>query len=421
MRMGLHVNNISAAVERMFDDYVNMVKPPWVKVLDGAISPRMVATCRANGAKILGRKVFGDGEQRLGAEGGRNIRRLVEYAGNHPEFDAVEGYNECYDEPGKIGRYAEWCIEFMLAMETIGRKACIGSFSTGTPENDELIEFRPALEHAWRYGHYLALHEYGGGTGGMRWGAGRNQWNNGRPVSDDPAEGPLVTGWWCLRYRKFLFPLLRTWGIGARVLITESGIDNITPRLGGQGNGWRDFMTAPNYAKDTIWYGRHLGADAAASDTGKAVSADNGIHGWVGFGDGSRRAGGDVRWRQFDILEEGDLVVVARAQLELPRTLSGNPAPPVAPPPVAPPTPSGPPAMLSVTVLPGENWYALCRRVYNLPIPTAPANRVAAAVWAIAHANNLNHHTTSLATGQVLVVPGWATLWPEEYPENGNE
>lgn len=422
-RLGPHINNTNATIEVMFETYVSMVKPPWAKFLDGAVSGRMTTVCRANGTKMLGRKVFGENEQKLGAAGGRNIGRLVEYATNHPEFDAIEGYNECYDNLDEIGEYAQWSIDFMAAMENIHRKAAIGCFSTGTPEPEEWEKYLPAIERAWSRGHYLVLHEYGAGPPGMRWGAGRNQWNNGNPVSDDPAVGPDVLGWWTLRYRRGLLPCLRAHGLGARIIIGESGLDNNTPRMGGQGNGWRDFMTAAAYAKDTVWYGRHLTLDAAHTDTQTPVPTDSGIHGWVGFGDGSRRANGDPLWKQFDIFEEGDLVVVARQQLELPRgTATGVPLPPPAPapvpPPAVPPAPSPTPATnLTAVVLSNESWYAAARRIFNLPINVAPNARVSQAVRALAAANGLNYNQTPLVAGQVLKVPGWATLWPEEYHE----
>lgn len=432
MRMGLHVNGRDAATAEAFANYVQVVRPPWVKFIGDGMDARMFVAAKAAGCKIIGRKVFGDGEQKLGNGGAGNIDAVVRAARERPEVDAWELHNESWDNPGEIGRYAALSIDFMDAMEAIGKRAVIGCFSTGTPEVEEWKEYLPALKDAWRRGHYVAVHEYSAPT--MTYMAGLNQWNNGNPRTDDPAVGADVQGYQTLRYRK-LFALAKEHKIGVRLLITESGNDDIRERPGPQAKGWRDWRGTQwaqqmPYHKQWGWYCAHLTIDAAITDTGKPVDTDHGVHGVMDFGFGAARA--RTEWAGFDLEGTDEFDKMKNTMLTLPRghaamlpPTAPAPVPPPAPPPPPPilpqpPTPpvAGPaPAFLKVTVQPDENWYAVVRRVYNLPLNRSPREKLIRAIRALASANGLDYTQTSLVPGQILVVPGWATLWPEEYDE----
>lgn len=317
MRVGPHVNtphrgDVAAA-------FIRRVQPPMVKMLDSGWDGRIAAAARETGAAIIGRVYWDD--QRLGASYGRFIDRTVEWARGKPDVQLIEGANEFAQSPGELERYAALEIERMRAMDAIGRKAVIGNFSCGQPDLGAWHLFRPALEYAATHGHVLGLHEYSGPV--MQWMAGSNQWNDGRPTLDDPATDPLVEGWLTLRYRKLL-ALCRGWGIGRlQIAITESGIDDVQPRPGPQGKGWKSYLgteyqnRAPfgDYADQMRWYGARL-------------SEDQNIVGWVDFGFSQA---GD--WETFDLSNAAAMRErVEAAMLTLPRSYAA-PAPTPPPPP----------------------------------------------------------------------------------------
>lgn len=290
-RMGLHVHTggKNDAVRR----YIADVRPSAMKWLDGAVDPGIVDQARAAGAITIFR-LYVD-RQPLGPEGGRYIERVAEAMRRYPAMMVAEGYNEQWQSGTELARRADFDIELMRAMDAIGRKAAIGSFSTGQPQVEDWRHYMPALRYAADHGHYVAVHEYGGGPGGMLWGVGRNQWNNGAPVLDDPCNdsGTYYLGWWCLRYRRAVAEWRRL-GLTTipRILITEGGIDDIQPRPGPQGKGWRDFKgqhpaSVGDYAAQWAWYCRQL-------------SRDPYVIGAVDFG----WATADPNWNSFDLSQE---------------------------------------------------------------------------------------------------------------------
>lgn len=278
-RLGLHLHTTRRTdlVVRWIDE----ARPSAMKWLDGAVDPAIVNRAKAAGAITIFR-LYVD-KQPLGPEGGRYIERVAEAMRRYPGMMVAEGYNEQWQSGTELARRADFDIELMRAMDAIGRKAAIGSFSTGQPQVEDWRHYLPALRYAADHGHYVALHEYGGGPGGMKWGAGRNQWNGGAPVIDDACIDPATyyLGWWCLRYRRAVAEWRRL-GLTTipRILITEGGIDDIQPRPGAQGKGYKDFRgqhpaVVGDYAAQWAWYLREASKDtffAGAVDFGFATA-----------------------------------------------------------------------------------------------------------------------------------------------------
>lgn len=431
MRMGPHVNTPHRA--NVAADFVRETQPDAVKVLDSGMDGRVIAAAREVGAQIIGR-VYWD-RQQLGAEYGRFIGRVVAFAHQHPEIGLLEGANEDFQGGQDLARYAEHEIERMKALEAIGRRAVIGNFSCGQPQYSEWPRFRPALEYAAAHGHVLGLHEYSGPV--MQWMAGDNQvvrsgfafgavldefqaaddllaWHRAnyrrrRPLMaralfgftssapalddyrlNDACERPGVRGHLTLRYR-YVLDLARQWGIPQlQVAITESGIDDVQPRPGPQGKGWRSYLGTPyaalapfgDYAQQLGWYGRRLTEDAN-------------VVAWVDFGFSQA---GD--WQTFDLSE--DDVMRGRVAAEMHRLPRGHAA-------ASPPTPAPVPPVAvaqgpfaAIEVRKGQGKLAVARAAYGLP-KTAPAAQVKAAVARIEEANP----GLAWATGARLRVPGY--------------
>lgn len=278
-RLGLHIHTPGriGLVER----WIDQVRPSAMKFLDGGVDHAIVERAKAAGAITIFR-LYVD-KQPLGPDGGRFIERVAEAMRRYPAMMVAEGYNEQWQSGTELARRADFDIELMQAMDAIGRKAAIGSFSTGQPQIEDWRHYLPALRYAAEHGHYVALHEYGGGLAGMKWGVGRNQWNNGSPVIDDPCDDPATyyLGWWCLRYRRAVAEWRRL-GLATvpHILITEGGIDDVQPRTGGQGKGYKDFRgqhpsAVGDYAAQWAWYLREASRDdyfAGAVDFGFATA-----------------------------------------------------------------------------------------------------------------------------------------------------
>lgn len=299
IRMGLHRHTGKRDAE--LRAYVDAVRPQFVKFLDG-FPADLAAFCHERGTRVIGRVYIE--RQELGAGGGRQVREVLDTARRNPHVDYWELHNEAWQGGNDLARYSELSIEFMQGLDAIGRKAAIGCFSTGQPEVAEWARFIPALRHAASHGHAVAVHEYGGGPVGAKWGVGRNQWHNGQPVTDDPCDDPSVRylGWWCLRYRRAVDEWRR---LGLTVipdiLITEALIDDVQPRPGPQGKGWRDFRGqhpahVGDYADQWVWYCRQLSRDPyviGATDFGWATA--------------------DAAWNSFDLSQTPDMLARVQA------------------------------------------------------------------------------------------------------------
>jgi hypothetical protein len=167
---------------------------------------------------------------------------------NNPEVDYWEGYNEpgnlSASEMGWYARFEERRVE-ILAQN--GRKACIGNFSTGTPDvRTEIWEaFYPAIDAAMAHEGVLGLHEYSAPT---------------MDTYFDPAAGE---GWHTGRYRKVYRQFLIPTGREIPLVITETGIDGgVSPPCNSGGCGWKGYQSSDNYFNQLKWYDSLLQQDS---------------------------------------------------------------------------------------------------------------------------------------------------------------
>lgn len=349
MRTGLHANDTRDHAKIL--DYYERSQSRVFKTL--VFHDDLLAELRAMGVTVIGR-VYTD-RQELGGQVAKDfLRKLLDNAARHPGVTYWEGYNEAFNEIDKIGRYAEFEIERMKALEAIGRKAAIACFSLGTPELNAWPFFRPALEHAKAHGHVLALHEYAGPYMQYftRTPDGKNQWNHASDsftgISTDPALywNPALDGWFTLRYR-MAYALFRTWGLGDLPLyITEGGIDDATPRPGPNGKGYKAFQDGVwdrlpgigDYADQRRWYMWQ-------------ASQDKYVGGVVDFG----WEGTPTGWPDFDLSTDPRMVdrIIAR-EADLPIGHFGDAPVPVPPPPT--PTPQPPPEATMLAGIDVSRW-----------------------------------------------------------------
>lgn len=284
MAMGLHIHSGSANGAAAV--YIRTVRPSMVKWLDSA-DPALLSVARSVGALTVLRLY--DEAQRLDRVGDylAQVERAILA---NPGIDAFEvSYNEAHQAGEELARKAEADILGMQLCERHGKRAVIGSFSVGMPDLAEWARYRPALEHAARGGHLLGLHEYGGGSPGMR-----------LMVAGD---GPTARGWAFLRYRRVM-----DWARAAgcplpQIVITESGIDSLA-QADRPTRGWRTMGAGYDYAADLRWAAERLGEDEI-------------IAGWCDFGWASE----DPQWHPFDLSRDGaTLERVMALQAALPRT-----------------------------------------------------------------------------------------------------
>lgn len=396
---GLHRHTGKA--DEKLTAYVLATRPTMVKFLDDYPGD-LIRWCNSQGVLTVGRTYFGT--QTLSGRQGRDAIERARGTG----LAATEFHNEAWQGGADMGRYSDASIAFMQDCEAAGLKAVIGCFSTGQPEIGEWHRFLPALKMAAERGHYVGLHEYGGPI--MQWGAGLNQWvwtaSAGRlsflsalgpilPTLEDPAaeyrrreamakeRGPAYSllfaddpfaghpgrindpclggnelGWWCLRYRRHVAEWRRL-GLTTipKILITEGGLDDINPRPGPIGKGYKDYVGGEwsqtihgDYAKQWAWYCWQIAHDpyvAGACDFGWATE--------------------DPTWNSFDL--STDPVMLARLMEEMRRLLAvGDPAPTPTPQPIPQPIPPAERPGLGADVLPmiqtrrGEGWAAVAGR-----------------------------------------------------------
>lgn len=299
IRLGLHVQGAHDAAAR----YIASVRPQLVKFLDDPPS-HLVDLVHSYGGLTLLRVYW---EPQGVAEYGEYLK-AVERKANGSAVKAVEvSYNEAMQDAGDLAAKAELDIAGMKMAERIGKVAVIGSFSVGMPALEDWGRYRPALEYAAAHGHLLGLHQYGGGSKGMRF---------------DPA-------WFSLRHRQVI-----AWARAAGVrlpgiVITESGIDNLD-QADMKTRGFQTMPAGYDYATDMAWWCTELSLDAA-------------IVGAVDFGFGAA----DPQWHPFDL---------SRQPAVLSRMISLQAALPAAPPPPAPPKPPKEGAMLPIQTLAGRHF-----------------------------------------------------------------
>lgn len=371
MKTGLHCNTTrdTEGIYRYYrESGANVIK---VMTFDRPFLERM----KAAGVTVIGRvydgnQDFGDDAKQANAEvlkKAREMRGLV---------DLWEGFNEFAPFEGEIGRYAEIEIARMQLLGAHGFRCIIGNFSCGQPQRPwdptnrgSWDKFRPAIEEAVAGGHALGLHEYSGPY--MQYMVqtpdGLNQWdhaaNRFKGASANGIWDPKLQGHLTLRYRSVYDRVFRqAWGM-TRVpdlYITEGGVDNVNPRPGGQGAGYKAFANTEwarlpgigDYAEQRRWYMWQ-------------VSHDTYVKGVVDFGYGTE----DPTWGDFDMSTDTAMLdrVIAR-EADLPIGHFGAPAPTPTPQPAPSPAPvptAGPFAAIEVGK--GEGRDSVARRAYSLP------------------------------------------------------
>lgn len=299
--MGLHIHssqaNGAAAV------YIRTVRPSMVKWLDHA-DPALLSVARSVGALTVLR--IYEQDQSLSRKGDY-LARVEKAILANPGIDAFEvSFNEAHQGPDELARKAEADILGMQLCERHGKRAVIGSFSVGMPDLAHWQLYAPALRYAAAGGHYLGLHEYGGGRLGMD--------------ALVTGNGKEALGWLCLRYRRVL-DWARSVGLAMpKILITEAGIDDVTPAVGEKTRGWQTAraMHPPSvgdYAAQLRRYAERLGEDGDA------------VAGWCDFGWASE----DPAWHAFDLSRDPAMTErVMALQASLPDAASA-PAPTLPP------------------------------------------------------------------------------------------
>ena len=268
MRMGLHIQGAYDKAEA----YIRAVRPPVVKFLDDAPVTLVNLVNGYGGLTIL--RVYREG-QGLGRFD--EYLRDIERAARGSAVRAIEvSHNEAHQAGAELARKAQLDIEGMKLAERLGKIGVVGCFSVGMPDLDDWHLYRPALEYAAKRGHLLAKHEYGGGRLGMDMGV----------VGD----GKAARGYFCLRYRRDLDWAHRAMVPMPKIVITEAGIDDLTPHVPDKTRGYKaaTHLHPPevgDYATQAARYARRL-----AEDGDRVV-------GWVDFGFGAQ----DPQWGGFNL------------------------------------------------------------------------------------------------------------------------
>ncbi len=382
MRTGLHCNTVRDPDQIL--DYYRRSQSRTCKMME--FNNDLMDQLKALEVTLIGR-VYTDRQVLNGPESDRFIAEVIDHARRYPQVDFWEGYNEDFQEGDELSEYADYEIRRMRAMEDagLGAKAIIGCFSTGRPEvvtDDDWKRFRPALEYALPRGHALGLHEYSGPY--MQWMCGENQWDfttNQPKRIDDPCLSTSVQGWLILRYRK-AYEYFRPWGLGQLPMyVTEGGVDDVWPRPGPVGKGYKDYKGTEwarlpgigDYAQQRRWYMWQ-------------VSHDTYVHGVVDFGFQTA----DPSWQSFDLSTDPDMRNrVILLESDLPIGHFGGvviPEPPLEPPPLEPDLS---PSVYPILVVQGS-WDILDAARFAYPDEQEP-DQVEANARAIARVNGLDY------------------------------
>ncbi len=290
--MGLHIQGTRANAAAAA--YIRAVRPSMVKWMDGAADPSLVALAHSVGALTVLRVYQADQDI---AKAGAYLARVEQAIVARPDFDAYEvSFNEAHQAGADLPRKADADILGMKLCERHGRKGVIGSFSVGMPDLADWHLYRPALEYAAAHGHYLGLHEYGGGSQGMR--------------CMVEGAGAAARGWAFLRYRRLL-DWAKAEGLQMpRILITEGGID-VLGQADRPTRGYQTVRDAVDYAEHLRWAADRLGEDER-------------IAGWCDFG----WASDDPQWHPFDLSRDDDtLARVTALQAAIPDAAPPKEAP----------------------------------------------------------------------------------------------
>lgn len=275
IRMGLHIQGAYGEAER----YIRAVQPPVVKFLDDA-PPHLVSIVNGYGGLSILRVYRQDQDP---GEFGQYLKE-IERAAAGSAVRAIEvSHNEAHQAGDELTVKAELDIAGMKLAERLGKVGIIGCFSVGMPDLPEWQRYRPALQYAAEHGHLLGLHEYGGGSLGMDAGVTGN--------------GAEARGWYCLRYRKVLDWAKSVGQRMPRIVITEAGIDDLSPGVMPKTRGYQTARelhppSVGDYASQAARYARHLAEDGGA------------VVGWVDFGFGAQ----DPAWHAFDLSRDSAML-----------------------------------------------------------------------------------------------------------------
>lgn len=321
-RMGLHV--ISNKANDMALAYCARVRPGIMKWMDP--QPDVLRRCKeaSPNTRHVWRYYWADQRpDRRGDFDAAVVKRVPALRGL---IDWVEGWNEygCQtqtDEQVRLLR--EFCqseVLFARKVNDAGMGAAIGGFSTGALDTGDrgFNAVRPLLEFLHQTGPANVWHSHEYSSPYMQWGwitpDKLNQWDHARNVwtgaSRDRAQffTPGIEGWWTLRYRMLRRRLVAAGLANVHMIFTETGIDDIQPRPGGQGKGWRDWQQqewtsiAGDYAEQQYTYGWQ-------------ISHDPYVPGWTDFGFATE----DPAWNSFALDQTPDMLErVAVRQLALP-------------------------------------------------------------------------------------------------------
>jgi hypothetical protein len=260
-----------------------------VKWMAGTADANLVALAKSVGSLTVMRVYWPEDRQNRG--GLDDYLKAVERAIlAHPGIDAFEvSFNEAHQSGDDLAWKAAADIRGMELCERHGKRAVIGCFSVGMPDPAEWPRYLPALARATAGGHYLGLHEYGGGSAGMR-----------AMVEGD---GPTARGWAFLRHRRVL-DWARAAGVRMpRILITEAGID-VLAQADRPTRGYQTVTDAVDYPTQLRWCSERL------AETPEVV-------GWCDFG----WSADDPQWWPFDLSRDGPtLARVQTLQAALPDT-----------------------------------------------------------------------------------------------------
>jgi hypothetical protein len=231
-----------------------------------------MAASVSTGTLVIGRQhnreFTAEDQYRAGESPEDAARRFVNhqkatYQAN-PEITYWEGHNEpVWSDGDGMAWYAQFEIERMRLMHETGRKCILGNFSTGQPDLDLWPAFMPAIGYglAANFEPILGLHEY---SSPWMW------WMTG-PHQMDPHEDQGDEGWTTLRYRKVYRQHLIPNGLAIPLVITECGLDIVSPRPASYPAGaWRNLCDwwklyhgantdcAEFYTQQLLWYEQEL-------------------------------------------------------------------------------------------------------------------------------------------------------------------
>jgi hypothetical protein len=291
-KLGLHVvtNNDAYIME-----FVRRARPRVVKSVDDLgwladvkrVSPNTLTLGRLNSDQNEDQVLVVSPEQAAD----EYIAAQLERYRLNPGVDVWEGWNEFVPvDRERMAWYARFEARRACQMQALGFRAAVGGFSVGVPEYDQMADFMPALEAAYRCDGIFTLHEYNSPT--MDCGV-----TSGRAgiIPGAPNLGSVELGYHTLRYRFWYEGYLKPRGLGTLPLvISEAGVEG-RPTPGGpcddpSGRAWKAYQNwwvangegatgDAAYINVLSWYDTRLRQDSyvvgATVFTGGAIQSDS--------------------------------------------------------------------------------------------------------------------------------------------------